>query len=135
MKRLTNRNDIAVTIIKAIEDALVIRQISLKLKDYEDTGLEPEEIQKLKLSDASKEKSSIEYYNEMRKYQDALKYYEDLEEQLTQKLCELNNHSSNDGIETYTTGYRYGHRNGQIELLEQILHINDSKEEAERIDV
>jgi len=36
MKRSTNRNDIAVTIIKAIENALVIRQISLKLKDYED---------------------------------------------------------------------------------------------------
>lgn len=29
-----------------------------------------------------------------------------------------------DGAETYTTGYRNGHMNGQIELLERILDID-----------
>lgn len=31
--------------------------------------------------------------------------------------------NSGDAAETYTTGYRYGHINGQIELLQQILGI------------
>lgn len=39
--------------------------------------------------------------------------------------------NSGDTAETYTTGYRYGHRNGQIELLQQILDICDSVSEAE----
>ncbi len=38
-------------------------------------------INELNTSDASKEESSIKYYNEMRKYQDELKYFKDLEEQ------------------------------------------------------
>jgi len=38
-------------------------------------------INELNTSDASKEESSIKYYNEMRKYRDELKYYKDLEEQ------------------------------------------------------
>lgn len=33
--------------------------------------------------------------------------------------------NSGDAAETYTTGYRYGHINGQIELLQQILNICD----------
>lgn len=32
--------------------------------------------------------------------------------------------SSGDRAETYTTGYRNGHTNGQIELLERILNID-----------
>lgn len=39
--------------------------------------------------------------------------------------------NNGDTAETYTTGYRYGHRNGQIELLQQILDICDSVSEAE----
>ena len=39
--------------------------------------------------------------------------------------------NSGDTAETYTTGYRYGHRNGQIELLQQILNICDSTSEQE----
>ena len=39
--------------------------------------------------------------------------------------------NSGDTAETYTTGYRYGHRNGQIELLQQILNICDSTSEPE----
>lgn len=39
--------------------------------------------------------------------------------------------NSGDTAETYTTGYRYGHRNGQIELLQQILDICDGVSETE----
>lgn len=39
--------------------------------------------------------------------------------------------NSGDTVETYTTGYRYGHRNGQIELLQQILGICDGVSEPE----
>lgn len=39
--------------------------------------------------------------------------------------------NNGDTAETYTTGYRYGHRNGQIELLQQILDICDNVSEAE----
>jgi len=52
-----------------------------KLAAYEDTGLEPEELKQLKLSDENKEESSIKYYIEMRKYRDELKYYKKLEAQ------------------------------------------------------
>ena len=39
--------------------------------------------------------------------------------------------NNGDTAETYTTGYRYGHRNGQIELLQQILGIFDGVSEPE----
>lgn len=39
--------------------------------------------------------------------------------------------NSGDTAETYTTGYRYGHRNGQIELLQQILDIFDGVSKPE----
>lgn len=39
--------------------------------------------------------------------------------------------NSGDVAETYITGYRYGHRNGQIELLQQILGIFDGVSEPE----
>lgn len=39
--------------------------------------------------------------------------------------------NSGDTAETYTTGYRYGQRNGQIELLQQILDICDGVSELE----
>lgn len=62
-----------------------------------------------------------------------LELYEDLEEQLTNKYHELKNIIYGDGIESYTTGYKYGHRNGQIELLEQTLNIDTGcRQEAEK---
>ena len=42
-----------------------------------------------------------------------------------QALVAEKDKNSGDTAETYTTGYRYGHRNGQIELLQQILGICD----------
>lgn len=48
-----------------------------------------------------------------------------------QALVDEKDKNSGDTAETYTTGYRYGHRNGQIELLQQILNICDSTSEPE----
>lgn len=48
-----------------------------------------------------------------------------------QALVAEKDKNSGDTAETYTTGYRYGHRNGQIELLQQILNICDSTSETE----
>ena len=59
----------------------ILLSIADRLLAYEDTGLEAEEVKQLNASDASKEESSIKYYNKMRKYRDELKYYKKLEEQ------------------------------------------------------
>ena len=48
-----------------------------------------------------------------------------------QALVAEKDKNSGDTAETYTTGYRYGHRNGQIELLQQILGIFDGVSEPE----
>lgn len=48
-----------------------------------------------------------------------------------QSLVAEKDKNSGDTAETYTTGYRYGHRNGQIELLQQILGIFDGVSEME----
>lgn len=48
-----------------------------------------------------------------------------------QALVAEKDKNSGDAAETYTTGYRYGHRNGQIELLQQILDICDGVSEPE----
>lgn len=48
-----------------------------------------------------------------------------------QTLVAEKDKNSGDAAETYTTGYRYGHRNGQIELLQQILGIFDGVSEPE----
>lgn len=48
-----------------------------------------------------------------------------------QSLVAEKDKNSGDTAETYTTGYRYGHRNGQIELLQQILDICDGVSELE----
>ena len=112
----------------------ILLNIADRLASYEDTGFEPEEIEQLNASDVSKEESSIKYYNEMRKYRDELKYYKDLEKQLIDKYNGLKNKIDGDGAENYTTGYKYGHRNGQIELLEWILKIDTGyREEAEKV--
>lgn len=44
-----------------------------------------------------------------------------LEEALEARLIELEASCNGDSAETYTTGYRNGHRNGQIELIEWVL--------------
>ena len=48
MNRLTDEKNIFATIGKAIKNAGLFKDIVLKLATYEDTGLEPEEIEDLK---------------------------------------------------------------------------------------
>jgi len=52
--------------------------------------------------------------------------------QLREMLSNLESKCCGDGAETYTTGYRNGHRNGQIELLRYILQVPDGTSVAER---
>ena len=44
---------------------------------------------------------------------------------LQQMLIVLDATRYGDGAETYTTGYRNGHRNGRIEILRHVLEIPD----------
>ena len=44
---------------------------------------------------------------------------------LQQMLTVLDCTHYGDGAETYTTGYRNGHRNGRIEILRYVLEINE----------
>ena len=46
-------------------------------------------------------------------------------EDLQQMLTVLDRTRYGDGAETYTTGYRNGHRNGRIEILRHVLGINE----------
>lgn len=54
--------------------------------------------------------------------------------QLREMLSNLESKCCGDGAETYTTGYRNGHRNGQIELLRYIFQVPDGTSEEERKD-
>ena len=54
--------------------------------------------------------------------------------ELRAMLSNLENKCCGDGTETYTTGYRNGHRNGQIELLRYILQVPDGTSEDNRKD-
>lgn len=44
---------------------------------------------------------------------------------LQQMLTVLDSTRYGDGAETYTAGYRNGHRNGRIEILRHVLGINE----------
>ncbi len=45
---------------------------------------------------------------------------------------EMECQQASDGHEDYTNGYRWGHRNGQIELLRQILNTGEGTCESDR---
>lgn len=49
---------------------------------------------------------------------------------LRQQFTTLSSVCYGEDIETYTTGYRNGHRNGRVELLQYILGISDGAREA-----
>ena len=55
---------------------------------------------------------------------------DELREEL-ERLEELATATNGDVEKTYTNGYRWGHRNGQIELLRRILNIGDGTCESE----
>lgn len=48
---------------------------------------------------------------------------------LQQMLSVLDSTHYGDGAETYTTGYRNGHRNGRIEILRHVLGIHEGTSE------
>lgn len=48
---------------------------------------------------------------------------------LQQMLSILDSTCYGDGTETYTTGYRNGHRNGRIEILRHVLGIHEGTSE------
>ena len=52
-----------------------------RLAAYEDTGLTPEEVQKLKKSDASKEQCTIDQHGEIHRLRDELKRYKQAEQE------------------------------------------------------
>jgi len=90
--------------------------IAERLADYEDSGLYPEEVHEL--AKAKTDGRLVE-----------LPYKVDALKEMYTKLIK----PTGDDAETYTTGYRNGHRNGQIELLMYILQIPpDAREEAEK---
>ena len=47
-----------------------------------------------------------------------------IKQEMQQLLDQLNSQECGDEAETYTSGYRVGHRNGQIELLRHLLKID-----------
>lgn len=52
---------------------------------------------------------------------------------LRQQFTTLSSVCYGDDTETYTTGYRNGHRNGRVELLQYILGISDGVREAAEV--
>ena len=103
-----------------------------RLAAYEDTGLEPEEIELL----AKQRDLYVDACGEL-----PLKRIRELAQadregrcvvlddltmaDLQQMLTVLDSTRYGDGVETYTTGYRNGHRNGRIEILRHVLGINE----------
>ena len=88
-KRLTHRSKygIAYTKIAVNESNMVdvgecyTGRIIDCLAAYQDTGLSPEEVQKLKKSDASKEQCTIDQHGEIHRLRDELKRYKQAEQE------------------------------------------------------
>ena len=55
----------------------------------------------------------------------------EIRNKLLELLEKLYDRESGEGIENYTNGYRYGHTNGQIELIEWILKIDKGEVQNE----
>lgn len=84
-----------------------------RLAEYEDSGLSPEEVQEL-----AKAKADGRLVVLPCKVWELLQKYKELTE------------PQGDEAETYTTGYRNGHRNGQAELIAYLLQIDTGTREA-----
>lgn len=59
----------------------LIGEVVNRLAAYEDSGLSPEEVQKLKKSDASKEQCTIDQHGEIHRLRDELKRYKQAEQE------------------------------------------------------
>jgi len=60
---------------------VVVGGVIDRLAAYEDSGLSPEEVQKLKKSDASKEQCTIDQHGEIHRLRDELKRYKQAEQE------------------------------------------------------
>ena len=67
-------------------------------------------------------KTAVEAWEERAQLENEPLTLEELHKEL-ERLEELALATNGDAEETYTNGYRWGHRNGQIELLRRILNI------------
>lgn len=59
----------------------LLSEVAARLAAYEDSGLSPEEVQKLKKSDASKEQCTIDQHGEIHRLRDELKRYKQAEQE------------------------------------------------------
>lgn len=127
-------------------DCQIDSKILDRLAAYEDTGLEPEEIDRI--LDAYGRGMTLRTENAQR-----LEIVKDIKTtrlrelaqadregrcvvldditvaDLQQMLSVLDFTCYGDGAETYTTGYRNGHRNGRIEILRHVLGIHEGTSE------
>ena len=128
-----------------------LKAVLERLAAYEDTGLMPEEINGFAEAEyaISKHANSIIERRDklLAQADDYVRLQElakaDKEGRVVVLPCKVDlevlferlSYECSDGAdaeETYTTGYRCGHRNGQIELLQRILGKSDgTREEAE----
>lgn len=114
-----------------------------RLAAYEETGLEPGEIEQLKgeVFGLRLDKQELEQYRALGPI-DRLRELAQADKEgrcvvldditvadLQQMLSVLDSTHYGDDAETYTTGYRNGHRNGRIEILRHVLGIHEGTSE------
>lgn len=108
-------------------DADLLEKIISEWKRYKATGMEPDMVVK------TAELAFFVHENGLDRLRDLLAAEKDGRlvvlpckvEQLRKMLDDLTSGSSVDAGETYTTGYRYGWKNGRAELLRYILGMSD----------
>lgn len=64
-----------------LTECRILGDVARRLAAYEDSGLSPEEVQKLKKSDASKEQCTIDQHGEIHRLRDELKRYKQAEQE------------------------------------------------------
>lgn len=64
-----------------LHECKVLGDAAARLAAYEESGLSPEEVQKLKKSDASKEQCTIDQHGEIHRLRDELKRYKQAEQE------------------------------------------------------
>ena len=149
MKRLTKRLDCGRVAIFSAEDgeeyipqAVLFRDAVDRLAAYEDIGMTPKEVKLI----ANVLREVGETYNcwfnyvaqcviehsKLQKFAQADRAGQLVvlpagvtRESLSGELASLADIAFEDGEETYTTGYRNGHKNGVIETLRRVLGIPD----------
>lgn len=106
-----------------------IDAIIQRLSAYEKTGLTLEEITAMK-SGRDTLKSQLRHFKGIKEQLQSFANEQGaqintLKKALEDRLSELKATCGGDETETYTSGYRTGHRNGQIELIKWALKIPD----------